>query len=240
MKLEGYFLDKRETFSSGNGFPRVPLAIFNPIADEEFHRLRTSIFLRTPDAPRTILVTSAAAEEGKTVVAVNLALAISHQPPKRAVLIDGDLRKPSALSEENRGYKGLSDYLSEDVSASEVLMKTSAANLWIIPAGAPTKNASELIGSEKMNVLLRSLKSSNHDTYVIIDSPPVLRTSEPILLSRVVDSVLLVISENTQGSVLQRMLKSLDHRKLLGIVLNQSAPRARSKYTAAYFRRSHP
>lgn len=213
--------------------------MFSPRADEEFHRLRTRIFLRSPNA-QTILVTSSVPEEGKTVIAVNLALAISHQPPKRAILIDGDLRKPSALSEEYREYKGLSNYLSEDISVSEVLIKTEATNLWIIPAGAPTKNASELIGSERMNVLLASLRNSNDDTYVIIDSPPILLASEPMLFSKVADSVVLVISENIQGSVLQRALKSLDQQKILGIVLNQNTPRARSKHTVSYFRRSNP
>jgi succinoglycan biosynthesis transport protein ExoP len=203
---------------------KLPVVIVEPdtFSAEEFRKLIAQIFLRTPNPPRSILVTSAVPGEGKTLVAVNLALAISQEIHKKAILIDGDLRKPLTHLEEYPNSKGLTDYLSNQTPLSEVLLNSNAENLQIIPAGSSTEKSAGLLGSKKMSELLMSLREFRDDTYVIIDSPPILSASDPTLLSKLVDGIVLVVMGNrTSEESIQRAIRSIDRQKIIGIVFNQ-------------------
>src|SRR4030042_5162747 len=129
----------------------------NSFSAEEFRKLKTQIFLRFPNPPHSILITSTVPQEGKTMVAVNLAMAISKEIHKKAILIDGDLRKPSIHLGKSRTSKGLSDYLSDGVPLSEILTKSEAENLQIITAGTQMAKSSELIGSPRMGEFLKAV-----------------------------------------------------------------------------------
>ena len=133
----------------------IPVLIVPPnsFAEEEFRKLKTQIFHRLPNPPHSILITSAAPEEGKTMVAVNLAMAISKEIHGKAILIDGDLRKPGIHLEKSQNSKGLSNYLSDGTPLSEILINSEMENLRIITAGSPTRKSSELIGSKRMGEL---------------------------------------------------------------------------------------
>ena len=221
--------------------PKEALSILVPPPDsfaaEQFRKLRTEILLKSPNPHRTILVTSTVPQEGKTLVAMNLAITISQDVQKKAVLVDGDLRRPSIHLPNLQSSKGLSTYLSSNVSLSEILMKSNEENLWVIPAGPPSRNPSGLLGSKRMENLLLSLKESDGETFVIIDSAPILSASETVMLSRMVDAVIFVVmADRTHRETVQRAMKSIDKQKIIGIVLNQMDQRSSSYYSAYHYK----
>lgn len=209
----------------------------NSFAAEQFRKLKTQIFLRFPNPPHFILITSTAPQEGKTMVAVNLAMMISQEIQKKAILIDGDLRNPGIHLEKNQNPKGLSNYLSNGAPLSEILINSGIENLQIIPAGPSSPKSPELIGSKRMEQLLASLRELGGNTYGIIDSPPIISTSEPTLLSKVVEGVVLVVeADRTPREFIQRAIKSIDRQKIIGVVFNQINLKPSSYYSKYYYR----
>ncbi len=238
---EGPTLKFPEKEAEGLGLPpeeEGPVLVVpaETIAAEEFRKLKTHIFHRLPAPSHFVLVTSTLPEEGKTMVAVNLALAISREIDKKAILIDGDLRKPSIHLEKYPNPKGLSDYLSNQTPLFEILLNSGKENLQIIPAGASTRKSAELIGSKKMSELFRSLRELRDNPYVIIDSPPILSTSEPTLLSDLVDGIILVVmGGRTPKEFVRRAVSSIDRQKIIGIVLNQIDRSPSSHYYSKHY-----
>ncbi len=230
MKVEGLDLPPKE------GVPVLTVPP-NSFAEEEFRKLKTQIFLRLPNPPHSILITSAAPEEGKTTVAVNLAVAISREINRRAILIDGDMRKPRILVEKTQNAKGLSNFLSDGTPLSEILIHSEWDNLQIILAGPSTHKPSELIGSKRMGDLMKSLNELAENTYIIIDSPPIISTTEPILLSKMVDGIILVVrADQMPRESIQRAVKSIDRQKIIGVVFNEIGLRPGSYYSKYYYR----
>jgi protein-tyrosine kinase len=212
----------------------------NPFAAEEFRKLKTQVFHWSPDPPHIILVTSAFPGEGKTIVSVNLATAISMEIHKEAILIDADLRKPSVRFEDSQYSKGLSNYLGDQTSLSDILMHQETEKFLIIPAGPSSKRSAELIGSGRMEELLKSLRKFGEDTFIIIDSPPLLSTSEPMLLSKWVDGVILVVmADRTPRESIRRAIQSIDRKKIIGVVLNQIELKASHYYSSYYHHYYH-
>ncbi len=205
-------------------------------AGEEFRKLKAQIFQKLPNPPHTILVTSSVPGEGKTMVSVNLAMAISQEIHRKAILVDADLRKPSIHLERTRGGKGLVNYLSDGTALSEILIDSEMENLKIITAGASTKKSAELIGSRKMGEFFKSLNESE-DSYVILDSPPIVSTTEPILLSKMVDGIVFVImAGRTPKQSVLRSIKSIDRQKIIGVVFNQIDLKTTSYYSKYHYR----
>ena len=203
---------------------------------EAFRKLKTQIFLHPGNSPRTILVTSAAPREGKTLVAVNLAVAISKEIHSNAILVDGDLRRPGIHLEKSQSAKGLSNYLSDGVPISEILINSEMEKLRIIQAGSSTRKSSELIRSRKMEELLEFLKGFGDTTYIVIDSPPIMATADPSLLSKMVDGIILVVRAGyTSRESVQGAIKSIDRQKIIGVVFNQIDIKP-SPYFSEYYR----
>jgi len=217
----------------------TPILIVTPqsFAGEEFRKLKTQIFHRLPNPPCSILVTSATPEEGKTMVSVNLAITISKEIHGKTILIDGDLRKPSIHLAKSKNSKGLSNYLSDGTPLSEILVNSGIENLQIMTAGHPTNKPSELIGSKKMGELLKSLNKLGDNTYILIDSPPIISTTEPTILSKIVDGIILVVrADRTPRETIQRAVKSIDRQKIIGIVFNQIDLKPSHYYSKYYYK----
>ena len=217
----------------------TPILIVTPqsFAGEEFRKLKTQIFHRLPNPPCSILVTSATPEEGKTMVSVNLAITISKEIHGKTILIDGDLRKPSIHLAKSKNSKGLSNYLSDGTPLSEILVNSGIENLQIMTAGHPTNKPSELIGSKKMGELLKSLNKLGDNTYILIDSPPIISATEPTLLSKIVDGIILVVrADRTPRETIQRAVKSIDRQKIIGIVFNQIDIKSSHYYSKYYYK----
>ena len=215
----------------------IPILIppTNSFGAEQFRQLKTQLFFRLSSPPHLILITSAVPGEGKTVVAVNLAMAISKEIQKKAILIDGDLRKPSIHLEKHSSAMGLSNYLSGQASLTEILLNGDVENLKVILAGTVSKRSSELIGSKGTEKLFRSLRESGDNTYVVIDSSPVLSSSEPVHLSRMVDGVVFVVrGGRTPKASIERAVQSIDRKKIIGVVFNQIDLKSSSTYSQYY------
>ncbi len=225
------------------GFPgeeEYPFLIAEPdsFAAEQFRKLRTFLFMRSPHPPRIILITSAFPQEGKTTVALNLAFAISQEINKQAILIDADLRMPSIYLKSFEGSPGLSNFLTDHIPLEKILKNLGKDKLWIIPAGKPSAQAAELIGSTRMEELLRSLRNFGEDTYTLIDSPPIVSASEPILLSRLVDGIILVVmADKTPRTAIRKAISGIPKEKFIGVVFNQKELKPTKYYSEYYYRK---
>lgn len=221
----------------GDEFPFL-IAEPNSFAAEQFRKLRTFLFMRAPQPPRLILITSTFPQEGKTTVALNLAYAISQEINKKAILVDADLRMPSLYLKGFENSLGLSNYLTDHIPVEAIMKNSGKEKLWIIPAGKPSVQAAELIGSKKMEDLLTSLRNYGEDTYTLIDSPPIVSASEPILLSRMVDGIIIVVmAEKSPRSVIRKSINAFPKEKILGVVFNQKELKPTKYYSEYYYRK---
>lgn len=190
---------------------------------ESVRSLRNTILLTDLDQRiRSILVTSASPAEGKSTAAVHLAVSNAEQG-KRTLLIDGDLRRPSV----HRRFGidptvGMCNVLAGETSWDQVLVRLeSVPNLDILPAGLPSRRASEKIG-EGLGELLEKILP--HYDLVIVDAPPLLGFSEVLHMSIQIDGVLVVARSGATkrkavGNVIQT-LQRLDVN-IIGLVINE-------------------
>jgi len=191
---------------------------------EQFKKLKARVLNQMPkgDFRNTIMVTSSDIGEGKSVVAINLAVALSNELDYTVLLVDTDLRKPSI--HKYFGIEpeyGLSDYLTNKVALNDVLIKTGIGKLVILPAGNLPDNSAELLSSEKMKMLVHELKHRYKDRYIIFDSTPLLVTADPLMLGMQMDGVVFVIQEGRTSQ--QAALQSMSIMKgwnVLGAVFN--------------------
>jgi exopolysaccharide/PEP-CTERM locus tyrosine autokinase len=195
----------------------------NSIVAEQFRKLRTDILKPDlQDQPKTILVTSAFSGEGKSLIAINLAISIAIELHSHALLVDCDLRNPTlsrwfGLQEA----KGLSDYLLGQGELPNLMVKTQVDKLSLLCGGSSQENPVELIGSKRMGALIQELKSRYDDRYIILDSSPVLATTEPNVLDKMVDGILFVVrAGETPRESVQQAVKLLKTEKIMGVVLN--------------------
>jgi len=193
------------------------------LASEQFRKLRTHLIrMRITNPPKTIMITSATKNEGKTFISANLAAGIALDLRAQALLVDCDLRNPTVAKWFNLlNDKGLSDYLVGNAKVSELFIKTEIEKLSLLPGGSVSENPAELIGSKKMETLFHELKSRYGDWYVIFDSTPLLATTEPEVLAKLVDGIVIVVRAGvTPRETVQQAIRNLDKEKIIGVVLN--------------------
>jgi protein-tyrosine kinase len=193
--------------------PRSPVA-------EAFRTLRTNLIFSSLDHPlTTLLVTSAALEEGKSLTLANLAVTMA-QGGRKTILVDCDLRRPH--QHELFGVPaepGLTSMILENRD-EPALAATGVENLWLLPAGPLPPNPADLLSSRRMESLISSLKSRAE--LVLFDAPPVVVVTDAALLASKLDGVLLVVSTGrTKREHAQRAKELLDkiHVRLVGAVL---------------------
>jgi exopolysaccharide/PEP-CTERM locus tyrosine autokinase len=179
------------------------------------------------------MVTSAMNSEGKSFVATNLAVGIANDLHAHALLVDCDLRRPMIAQWFGiQNGKGLSDYLKGDGNLSELLKRTEKEKLTVLSAGSTQENPTELFGSNKMGSLVKELKSRYHDRFIIFDSTPVLATTEPQVLAKLVDGIIFVVrAGQTPRETVKQALESLEKDKILGFVLNHLQFRSSGLHT---------
>src|ERR1041385_7786437 len=204
-------------------------------AAEQYKILREQLKrLRTEAGIRTIAITSPVKKDGKTTVAVNLAASIALDYEEKVLLIDADLRAPSVHRYFNGDVSpGLTDYLGSNSSAGvkSLIRETHLSGLRMIPSGKPSRFASELLAKDRMRKLLEDIRVELPDHMVIIDSPPVLATPDPLVLGRQVDGVIMVIrAGKTPKDYLAKALGAFNSNKILGVVLNGADLGLGSKY----------
>jgi succinoglycan biosynthesis transport protein ExoP len=189
---------------------------------EAYRVLRTSVLFSTGTTPpKTILVTSGEPGEGKTTTVINTAISLS-QLGASVLIIDADLRKPMT----HRGFglsseRGLSTYLSSEVDLEGLIQTVELRNLSVLPCGPIPANPSELISSDRMKELLR-IASQQYD-HILIDSPPLMHVTDPVILSTMVNGVILVLHGGKSSRDVVRQSKqmlSAVGANLFGVVLN--------------------
>lgn len=204
--------------------PRLLITYLEPKSEiaEAYRALRTSLLLSRPShPPRRILITSSVPKDGKTMSCVNIAIVLA-QMGKRVLLLDADMRRPSIHKTFGlSGETGLSNVLSGGASVESAIQPTLQANLYILAAGATPPHPSELLGSSAMENLLETM--CDHYDHIIIDSPPVISVTDPVLLSARTDAVLLVVRSGQTTSAQVRRTLDLLHAvqaRMLGIIVN--------------------
>lgn len=204
--------------------------------NESFRTLRSAIALRHPNA-RQLLVTSAAAGDGKTTVSANLAACYA-LANKRTLLIDADMRKPGMTTlMKMRGLQGLSDILqaADPVAAlaSGCVQLTQVKGFDVLPSGARPRDAAELLSGERFSQLL-AWAEGRYDQ-ILIDAPPALLVSDAAIMGRLVDAVLLVARPATsRRHAVSRLVDTLNWMNipLLGVVANRVSATETFSYSA--------
>ncbi len=207
---------------SKSGNDRMAVMDMRSSAAEAYRVLRTSMLLSAAGRPpKTVLVTSGQPGEGKTTTVVNTAISLA-QLGSSVLIIDCDLRKPAThkvLGVDNTN--GLSTYLSRDIEVAGLINKLQIPNLSLLPCGPIPPNPAELLSSEKMKGLLRSM-AEQYD-HVLLDSPPLINVTDPVILSAMVDGVILVVhGGKSTRAVAHRARQELSSvgAKIFGVVLN--------------------
>lgn len=188
--------------------------------------LRTRVMQRMRQNEwKTIGVTSAKKNEGKTITAINLAVSIAKKFDNTVVLVDADLRKPSI--HKALGFEpelGLSDVLKYDTPVEDVLVNPGINSLVILPGREAMEGSSEYLASPKMARLATELRNRYASRYVIVDLPPVLVADDVVASSALLDTVLLVVEDERSSSIdLKKTMQLLDGVDIVGTVLNNSA-----------------
>lgn len=189
---------------------------------EAYRSLRTALLLSSAHELKIVAVTSAVASEGKSATATNLAVVMA-QLGRRVLIVDADLRKPrlhEVLQVSNRA--GLVSYLTGGADFEGVVRNTAVQNLWVIPSGPIPPNPSELLASDRMEELVRLVRS--RFDFVVIDTPPILPVTDAALVGTRVDGVTLClragkVTRDEARSCLDRL--KLAGVKVLGVVLNR-------------------
>ena len=204
------------------------------LASEQVKKLRTKIILSAPERlpNKTILVTSAVPREGKTTIALNLALSLAQGLDEYVLLVDCDFRKPEISKYLGMEFnRGLSNYLTSDIELSSVLVKTDLSRLTILPMGIAPAKPSELLASERMKHLIEDLQSRYQDRYIIFDTTSLMSTTEADILASQVDGIVIVVRYGeTDREVVKQALKNIDREKVIGIVFNGADYRTSSFY----------
>jgi polysaccharide biosynthesis transport protein len=208
----------------------------NSLAAEAHKQLRTSLLVSAAERGfKTILVTSASAEEGKTATVANLGVALA-QAGKRTVVVSADLRRPTLhLYFGTRARPGLAEVLTDQASVRDALQPTHVtSNLYIIPC-REVSGSSELLGSDRMKRVLWKLQEEAD--FVLVDAPPLLGISDALTLVPAADSILLVVRVNatSRGALREarHQLEQVDAR-VMGAVLTSVDPSAHP-YGSSYY-----
>ncbi len=203
--------------------PRAPAA-------EAFRTLRTNLMYSSVDkALTTILVTSPAEADDKSVTLANLAVTFA-QAGNRTILVDADLRRPDQHQIWGiNNDRGLSTMMLDDKAlADPPLVQSEVANLWLLPTGPLPPVPADVLSSPRMSEIIGVLKA--RASFILFDSPPVLAASDAALLGSRLDGVLIVVrAGHTRRDHTARARQALDrvHARILGAVLS-NAPRENS------------
>lgn len=194
------------------------------VAIDSYNVLCTQILSKTvAEGKNALMVTSCIDGEGKTTTSINLAVSISRRVQHNVLLVDVDLRSPKIHSYLGLNVaEGLSDYLKQDRAIPELLVNPEISGMVVLPAGKPLHGSTAILGSPKMELLVRELKSRYPDRYVIFDSPPLLSVPDALVFSSYVDGIVLVVEAGrTSKKQIREAVETLKDKPLLGLIMNK-------------------
>lgn len=202
----------------------VTLAEPNSPGAEMFRVLSTRLaHMQRKRSLRKLVVTSAVGDEGKSVVSANLALVLAKRAGERTLLIEADLRRPSAAALfSSSPLKGISHWADGKLAVEDVIYQVSGLPLWFLPAGHALDQPHPLLESERFAELVQTLSVAFD--WVVIDATPMLPMADAASLARLSDGVLVVVREGvTRRKILNKALETIEPGKLLGMVLNEAS-----------------
>ena len=178
--------------------------------------------LRRGRSLKKVLITSTIPQEGKSMVAANLACTLALQAQSRILLLEGDLRRPSISQMFGiERMPGLCEWLQGERSVMTTIYHLEGPGLWLMPAGNATGNPLELLQSGKPHAPMDQLAA--WFDWIVIDSPPVLPLADTSVWTRLADGILLITRQGiTEKRQLKRGLEAIESKKLIGSLLNGS------------------
>lgn len=203
------------------------------VTNEQIRTLRTQILDRLKKiGGNSLVVTSPNPYEGKTFTSVNLGVSISQELDRTVVIIDADLKKPSLKSKHFvngyfgvRSEKGLSDFLRGKAELHELLINPGIDKLTILPGGHNLPNSAELLGSPRMESTMREMKIRYPERIIIIDTPPINKYTDAMILSKYVDGIVMIVEEeSTTEEDIKSVVDRFEDKPILGTILNKSKP----------------
>jgi succinoglycan biosynthesis transport protein ExoP len=169
---------------------------------------------------KTLLITSPLPQDGKSTITMNLATALAEGGKRTVLVIEADLHHPTLTEQLSLEVRpGLMECLAEGLSPTSALRRLEPLGWYLLPAGEPCRNPTELLQSEVLADIVQEL--SQHFDWILIDSPPVVPLTDAISLARHANATLLVAREGrTPDEAIERSIALLGRQRVLGIVLN--------------------
>ncbi len=213
----------------------------NSLGAEKFRLLRARLRnVRERRQLQKLVITSAVPNEGKTLVAMNLAVCLAKHTDEKILLLEGDLRQPTLG--EHLGMKslpGIGEWASMNESIHKFIYRFDELQLWILPAGSAPEDPVNILQSARFLELYKQL--STCFDWIIIDAPPLLPMADVSFWSRQADGLLLVVREgHTPKNILKKGLETLDNPKLIGVVLNDAREVESAYYGHYYYHQKDP
>ena len=211
----------------------ILLRVHDVAISRAYKILRTRVLRRlSANNWATLGITGTAAGEGKSLTAVNLALALAQDVNTWVTLVDLDLQRPQLGSYLGMTYEhGLTDFLTGQVELEQIVYDIGVKRLAVIPNATSVESSSELLSSPRMADFVNALESQSPRRVVVYDLPPLMVTDDVLAFAPRVDAFLLVVS---QGQTARRTLANakevLSELNLMGVVLNRSTERNDSPY----------
>jgi len=191
------------------------------------------------DKLKSLLITSSFPQDGKSTVALNLAIVLAEQGKRKVLLIEADLHHPTVtrrLGLDHQGLLGLSECLEGEVKDPlSVIRSVEPIGIYLLPAGKPKSHPTELLQSDSVAGTMQTLREQFD--WVLIDSPPVKPLSDALLLRQRTDATILVIrAGRTLSPAVDDAVALLGKKNILGMVLNgvEGIERAYSRYYGSY------
>jgi capsular exopolysaccharide synthesis family protein len=209
----------------------------NGLGAEKFRALTVRLdHMRKQHELNSLQVTSSVINEGKTFVSANLGMTLAKYSGFKTLLIEGDLHRPTLASMFGlKNMQGLGDWWSgPDQDIGRFLVEFAGTGLWFLPAGKACDRPSEILRSARLAEAFAQL--TGQFDWIVVDSTPMLPVIDANLWSRLVDGTLLVVREGLAPlKALKKGLQSLDHPKLIGVVVNEASEFDQVDYAGQYY-----
>jgi protein-tyrosine kinase len=204
---------------------RIIMGLNDDPRSDLFRVLRTNILKQLRDNGwNSFFVTSATQGAGKTMISLNLAIAIALEGNQSVILVDADLRRPSIAKLLGlKGKHGFIDFLSGSIELDGLLINPGINNLVILPGRDSKLNHSEVISSPKMVGFIEEIKTRYESRIIIFDIPPLFVADDALMFMPHFDGALFVVEDGKNtADELRQALAILENTNLLGLVLNKS------------------
>jgi protein-tyrosine kinase len=212
---------------------RILPQVTDQVALRAYKILRTRLLQRLGQNNwQTLAVTGTDSGQGKTLTAINLAIALAQDPNTWVLLVDLDLQRPMIGTYMGMTFeRGLGEYLTGEAELDQIIYSPGIERLAIIPNSVSFEHSSERLTGTRMHELQSFIAAENPRRIVIYDMPPLLLSDDVLTFAPQVDGLLLVVSEGyTARSALKKSKELLAEMNLIGVVLNRSAERDDSGY----------